>query len=523
MRDSSAARPLRLVLLGTIGAIVLAACGGGSGGAGSATGNGNGNGGGGGDGGGSPELPTDTTSSKTAYVVPTTSGWQVVPLLTVGDTVGTSSYAMVGKPDGLGVLAGKISASGEITDTSQYLTVLMNHELPQDRGVVRAHGTKGAFVSQWTLDLNTLKVLEGRDLTTRIFTFANGTWSDATGSTAFDRLCSANLPAMGALFNSATGNGFNGRIYTNGEEADTEGRAFAHVLTGSEYGTSYQLAYLGRLAHETVLLNPASGDTTLAVTLDDASSGQVYVYVGTKSNSGNAVERAGLQGGKLYGVKVTNGGAVDGTFQLVDVSDAALGTGTELQATSVNRGITEFARPEGGFWDTKDDHSLYFAVTGASVDGHLQSSRLYKLTFDSIAQPTGGTITLAVDSDTLTGTDGLTARNFDNVTVDGSGKVVIDEDAGDSDYVSKVWLFDPATNQATQILESDRSRFATGGANFLTVVEENSGVNEITDAVRNATWFDSGRRYYIGDNQAHYPLDAELFEDGQLYLFATPK
>jgi hypothetical protein len=109
------------------------------------------------------------------------------------------------------------------------------------------------------------------------------------------------------------------------------------------------------------------------------------------------------------------------------------------------------------------------------------------------------------------------------VTVDGSGKVVIDEDAGDSDYVSKVWLFDPATNQATQILESDRSRFATGGANFLTVVEENSGVNEITDAVRNATWFDSGRRYYIGDNQAHYPLDAELFEDGQLYLFATPK
>ena len=73
-----------------------------------------------------------------------------------------------------------------------------------------------------------------------------------------------------------------------------------------------------------------------------------------------------------------------------------------------------------------------------------------------------------------------------------------------------------------QILESDRNRFTPGGAGFLTRREENSGVIEITEQVRGASWIETGRRYYLGTNQAHYPLDATLFEGGQLYLFASP-
>ena len=40
--------------------------------------------------------------------------------------------------------------------------------------------------------------------------------------------------------------------------------------------------------------------------------------------------------------------------------------------------------------------------------------------------------------------------------------------------------------------------------------------------MRNADWFDSSRRYYIGDLQAHYNLSTALVEGGQLYLFASP-
>src|SRR5512134_1016859 len=108
MRDKLAAKAARHGLLYVVFAFGLAGCGGGGGG-GSAgddddggSGGGGTGGGGGGGGGGDTSIPTDTSSSQTAYVTPTASGWDVVPLVTVGDTPSSSSYAMVGKPDGLG-------------------------------------------------------------------------------------------------------------------------------------------------------------------------------------------------------------------------------------------------------------------------------------------------------------------------------------------------------------------------------------------------------------------------------------
>jgi hypothetical protein len=461
-----------------------------------------------------------------------------VPLVTVGDTPPSSSYAMAGKPDGLGALAGRISDTGEVVETSDFLTVLMNHEIRSDQGVARAHGTRGAFVSQWTFDLDTLRVQSARDLATQVYTFTGGAWTDATGTVTFDRLCSADLAPRSAYFNSATGRGYDGRIFTNGEEVDDAGRAFAWIVGGPEHGRAYQLPYLGRLAFENVVANPGSGDVTIAVALDDVIQGQVYVYVGRKTSQGNPVERAGLHGGQLYGVRVTNGGAaygnapvtlenkgaVEGTFELVELSDVALASGLDLQSASEARGVTEFARPEDGAWDTRDARNFYWVTTGAPMNGVRQSARLYRLTFDSLENPTGGTIDLVVDSAALTGSDGATADGFDNITVTADGRVVVQEDGGNDDYVSKVWLVDPGTGAATQILESDRRRFAAGGAEFLTSDEENSGVIEVTDLVGSASWYDSGRRYFLGTSQAHYRHETtSLVEGGQLYLFAAPK
>jgi len=481
-------------------------------------------------------LPTDTSSSQTAYVVPTSPGWSVTPLLTVGDKPSGSDYVLAGKPDGLGALKGRISSTGAVLETGSYLTILMDHELATGRGAVRAHGTAGAFISQWTVDLNTLKVVAGKDLVKRTYAYANGVWKDATGSLAFDRLCSADLPARTALFNPATGRGFPGRMFLNGEEAE-EGRAFAHVVTGAGYGTSYELPLLGKLQHENVLANPKSGDTTLAITLDDSTPGQVYVYVGTKKSTGNPVDRAGFKGGRLYGIKVTDGGAkygggpaarenngaITGKFALVDVSAAATQSENDLQALSTTLGVTEFARPEDGHWDVLNARTFYWATTGAVVDGKQQSARLYKLVFDSITQPTGGTIEWVVDSAALTGTDGVKARGFDNVTVDGTGRVMVQEDGGDKAYIAKTWRVNPANKTAVQVLESDRNRFLSGGTGFLTLGEENSGVIEITTLVRGASWYEAGRRYFLGTNQAHYFRPDPMVEGGQLYLFASPK
>ncbi len=482
-------------------------------------------------------VSTGPSSSQSPYVEPTAAGVEVTSILTVGDVVKSSGYRMAGIPDGLGVVAGRYDdRKGEYVDDRSYMTVFMNHELRPGTGAVRAHGQDGGFVSQWTVHLDSLAVTHGEDLIRRVMTWNGTGFTDTTGTTAFNRFCSGDLPGDKAFYTPRGGNGFDGLIYMNGEESGSEGRAFAHIVTGNEKGTSYELPYLGKFSWENSVAHPYAGDKTIVVGLDDSTPGQVYVYVGDKRRDGNAVEQAGLQYGRLFGVKVIDGGtnysgapvprenagAISGTFVLEDVSDVATGAGSVLQSTSITRQITELARPEDGAWDTRNSRVFYFVTTGATVDGSTQAARLYKLTFDSLRNPTGGTIELVVDSATLTGTDGAAARSFDNIAVDGRGDVLVQEDPGGNPYIAKTWKISPQSPAAAvQLVESDRDRFLAGGAQFLTEDEENSGIIDITDIVRRARWAEPFRRYYLADMQAHYSNGAELVEGGQLYIISV--
>ena len=53
--------------------------------------------------------------------------------------------------------------------------------------------------------------------------------------------------------------------------------------------------------------------------------------------------------------------------------------------------------------------------------------------------------------------------------------------------------------------------------------EESSGIIEVTDLVTSAWWYQHGRRYYLGDLQAHNLIPGELVEGGQLYLLVSPR
>ncbi len=484
----------------------------------------------------SAQAATGPQSSQTPYIVPTAPGWEVTALITVGDSAKEVEYRMVGIPDGLGALPGKFAENGEYVADKAYMIVFMNHELGATSGSTRAHGQTGAFVSQWTLHLNSLQVKWGEDLITRVMGWNNTDkqFVDTTGGTQFGRFCSSDLPAKTAFFNPGSGKGFDGRIYMTGEESGNEGRAYAAILSGDEKGTAYQLPYLGRFSWENSVAHPNAGDKTLVVGLDDSSPGQVYLYVGDKLTSGTPVERAGLQDGKLFGVKVTNGGAnygngpvklenagaIIGSFQLVDMSDIVKqDSGAQLQTQSTARDVTEFARPEDGHWDTQNPNVFYWVTTGNSS----QSAKLYRFTFDSLSHPTGGAIEMVLDAASLTGSDAQAARSFDNMTVDGDGNILIQEDPGNNAYIAKVWKYNPVTKESTQIFESDRARFLQGAADFLTQDEENSGVIDVTDIVKSANWYEPGRRYYLGDMQAHYNIPGELVQGGQLYLMASPR
>ena len=85
-------------------------------------------------------------------------------ILTVGDSV--DGYRLVGIPDGLGAFD-----NGDGT-----FTLLVNHEIPGDQGVTRAHGAKGAFVSRWIVRKDDLAVVHGSDLIQKV-----ATWNAATG------------------------------------------------------------------------------------------------------------------------------------------------------------------------------------------------------------------------------------------------------------------------------------------------------------------------------------------------------
>ena len=445
--------------------------------------------------------PQGPTSTQSPYITGK-DGWTTTAIMTVGDA--TSGYRMAGIPDGLGAY---------LNDKNE-LVVLMNHEFGNNAGIPRAHGTKGSFVSQWRIDPVSLKVLEGRDLIKKTVL--------KTGPKELGRMCSADLPAVSAFFNPATGRGTTSRIFMNGEENGPTGRALAHVATGPEAGTSYELTLMKLASWENVLASPFAQDKTVVIGLDDthpkpnekakldADVGKLYLYVGTKTNTGNEIDKAGLSNGTTRYVQVGAGGLEGRAAPLAG------------RFTLSDKGGTNFLRPEDGHWDVKNPNVFYFLTTDRltsvkDADGEGRS-RLYKMTFDDIKNPMAGGKIEAL----LSGTEGY--EMLDNMTVSTDGTLILQEDVGGNPRLGKIWHFDPSTRKLSEIAVHDAARFTKGAPGFLTEDEESSGVIEVTDLLAKASRrYADGRHYYLLNVQAHYATDAELVEGGQLVLLASPK
>jgi autotransporter-associated beta strand protein len=475
------------------------------------------------------------SSSQSSYLTPTAPGWSATAIMTVGDRVGglPAGYMFAGIPDGLGAYS-----NGDGT-----MTVLANHEIgatqttpPVLLGTARAHGAAGGFVSKWVINTSTWQVISGGDFVTSPTnqmmwdTTANsgaGNWVARTASNpyAYLRPCSADLPKLEAFYDASNGGtGYNGLIFLNGEETGAEGKGLAWIVTGTEAGKVYELPHHGKYSWENALarsnygLSPSATNLlqTVVVGTDDTTPGEVYVYIGTKNNTGNAVQKAGLANGITYGIKASssvgysgaialeNATGINGTFSLEPIFATTLAnkTGAQFQTESTRLGITQFARPEDAHW--VDTDTLIFATTGASgsaMAGATVTSKIYQLDFNSSDAAgiltTGGNIKVVVDSDKITGLDGQKARSFDNLTIGDDGKLYIQEDPGSNAYVAKHWIVDHTLStqalreaSAVQIFESDRSRFTTGAVNFQTIDEEHSGIIDISTIVNDGTqWF----------------------------------
>jgi hypothetical protein len=447
---------------------------------------------------------TGPSSSQSSYIQPLVPGSTITAIISAGNAVG--NYTMSGTPDGLGAFD---NGNGSFT-------LLMNHEFGNTAGIARAHGAVGAFVSKWVINKSNLSVVSGQDLMQNVnlwngtgYTTYNAT--NPSTLTAFGRFCSADLPAKTAFYNATTGKGTQERIFMNGEENGTEGRAMAHIVTGTAGGDSYELPYLGKASWENYVASPYQQDKTIVIGMDDATPGQVYVYIGTKQSTGNDITKAGLTGGKLYGVAVLgflNEGAsvptANTTFNLLDLGTVQNLSGATLNTNSNNVGVTNFLRPEDGAWDPSNPRDFYFNTTNA----FSSPSRLWRLRFNDINNPElGGTITAV-----LNGTEGQ--KMLDNLGINKYGQAMLQEDVGNNIHNGKIWQYNMSNNSMSLFAQHDTTRFITGGANYLTIDEETSGMIDAQEILGAGMW--------LFVDQAHYSIPGGVVEGGQLLALYNP-
>lgn len=451
-------------------------------------------------------MPTGPSTSIDPFLLASEPNVRIVSIVTTGDPL-PGDGVFGGIPDGIGAFD-----NGDGT-----ITVLVNHELGSSAGLLRDHGSTGAYIDKLIIDANTLQVVGADDLIRTVMKWDDATDTYVNATSAFNRFCSGDLPATSALFNSANGLGTEIRIYLTGEENTPEGRATATIVTGPNAGAIYELPFLGNLAFENIAANPFAQDKTIVALSDDSSppsgNGQVYIYIGQKQSTGAEIEKAGLSGGDFYGIKVTgvtaetNGSPINGSFTLNEIGaggDVSNMTGAQIEAESNAEGVTAFLRPEDFAWDPDNPSVAYFTTTN-SFSG---VSRVYQLTFNDISNPAaGGTIEAVVESDVLG------AHMFDNLAV-ANGKVIIQEDPGNNAYLARVWEYDIASGDVSELASFNPAQFVVGGADFITQDEESSGVVDVTSLLG-----DSDTRAYLLDAQVHAVTgNPATVEQGQLLV-----
>jgi hypothetical protein len=457
---------------------------------------------------GQPPLAACTTSSAKPYLVPVAPGVKVRAILTVGDSPNNkpdgTPYRMVGIPDG----------GGAFDNGDGTFTYLLNHEIPGN-GVVRAHGAKGAFVSKWTVRKADLAVCHGEDLGTTEYVYNTATKAHETPATpqVLQRFCSADLPAGTAFFDVASGLGYDAPLFMNGEESGAESRAWAHDMTGG----IWELPRLGKAPFENQVATPKPGKNTVVVGTEDdgVTNSQVYVYVGTKTNAGSPVDKAGLNNGKLYGLRVVGqptesqaNGIPTGPVELYEFGDVSDWTGAKLATESNTNLVTTFARTEDAAWDPNNPNDLYFV----STNSFSSPSRLWRVRFVDSQNPTlGGKIEML-----LNGTEGH--KMLDNIGFGKNGHIYLQEDVGNNAFLGRILRYDIATDSITPVLSADPTLFDASLASptFQTQDEEASGVFDAS-ALLGPGWFLTSFQ-----NHKSAGTDLELVEGGQLMAFYDP-
>ncbi|WP_306296886.1 esterase-like activity of phytase family protein [Nostoc sp. TCL26-01] len=449
-----------------------------------------------------------TTASSYVNNVNNSDNTKIVPLLTVGDEVplllstfssieapktdATEKYAFTGIPDGTG--AKQVTVNGKT-----YNYVWVNHELGSSvstdiSSTFPGEKINGARVSLFVFD-ESWNVIGGKNLiqtavdSTGTYTLNTTTGlytntADSTKTLSFDRFCSAYLAASGFV----DANGQETPIFFAPEEGSDRSRGWAVTPDG----TAVAIDGLGRYRKENVLAaaqyRAVNSDKTVLISAEDNADGELYLWVGTQT----AEDPNGFKNGDLYVLKVADadyeGQVSEGikkaaTWTKVDKSAVFNSDGTPKASgnsatdsndltdfvNSVGKS-TNFQRIEDIAEDPSKPGTFYFVTTGTKnkpgtvganptdiaatpAEAENPYGRLYRFSLNT-SDPTAAISDFEL---LLTGGAGK-GNSYDNVTVDKSGKILIQEDetsfGGElmkaENREASIYAFDPTTKAITR-------------------------------------------------------------------------
>lgn len=486
-------------------------------------------------------LPAHAIETPT-YVEAVASGVSLKVLSTAGDSI--NGYQIAGVPDGTGAFKSGSSVK-----------LLMNHELSYgtvSSTLQRAGGAAfGATVTEFTIDPATQKVTDAKEfLKSAVFyDYSTKTFGSTPGAPAgtaqkdaygtpqhtnfLNRFCSASLAPAGRFSYTDPKTkkvyGIKDAVYLTGEEGGDESRGF--VVNAA--GQIAQIPKLGLAAWETFVAVPTATKTTALFGNEDGSAtdSQLWLYQGTKTNTGTWYDRAGLTNGKTYVMSI-NGLKTEAEFRslvgkgkVTDVQFKAVDTsvnGVEQNKQAALFG-TSLARVEDGAFDPNNPRDYYFVTTESNKDKNATAldpnnklvtkrdgGALWRLRLADAKSPAkGGELTMLLD-----GSEAPYMNKPDNIEVDGYGNILIEEDPGNNPQVERMFAYRIKDGKIAVMTQFKASMFskAAASADFITEDEEQSGILNVTSIMRTSKT----------DTNFYYVLNAQVHATGADLLKARP-
>lgn len=486
-------------------------------------------------------LPAYAAGAPT-YIEAVASGVSLKVLATAGDVI--DGYQIAGIPDGTGAFK-----------SGSAVKILMNHELsfgPVTQTLLRAGGSaSGATVTEFTLNPATQEISGAKEFlkssvfynySTKSFGSVPGAPSgagekDSYGTpqhtTFLNRFCSASLAPAGrfAWTDPKTKKvyGIKDAVFLTGEEGGDESRGFAVNAAGQ----IAQIPAFGLAAWETFVSAPTGTKTTALFGNEDGSAtdSQLWLYQGTKTNTGTWYNRAGLTNGKTYvmsinGLKtesefralVGKGKVTDVQFKAIDATK----NGIEQNKEAALLG-TSLARVEDGAFDPNNPRDYYFITTESNKDKNATAldpnnklvtkrdgGALWRLRLADAKNPAkGGELTMLLD-----GSEAPYMNKPDNLEVDGFGNILIQEDPGNNPQIERMFAYRIKDGKVAVLTQFKTSMFSKAAASteFITEDEEQSGILNVTSLLKTSK----------SDTNSYYVLNAQVHATGADLLKARP-